>query len=233
VASDVIIVNGGSQVQLVQSLYGLAPNRVFHVPLSGRTRAVEWSTKRVPEEPGTILFFGRADPHKGLEYLVRAQPMICRHIPEARILISAHGKELARCRKMIRDESRFEIIEGVVPGDAMSVTFQRASVVVLPYLSASTSGVLMTAYSHNKPVVATRVGCLAEYVEDGVTGFLVQPGNVEQLADGIIKLLADDARRQNMAKTMPTWLGERQRDIARQTVEVYGSAMRVKRRHPC
>lgn len=229
--SDVIIVNGAGQVQLVQELYGLPANRVFHVPLSVRTTAVKYSTGSVPEEPGTILFFGRADPHKGLEYLVRAQPIISRHVPYARILISAHGKELSRCREIIQDHSKFEIIEGFVPSDAMAVTFQRASLVAFPYLSASTSGVLLMAYSHTKPVVATRVGCLPEYIEDGVTGFLVQPGNVEELANAIVRLLSDDTLRHNMVKNITQWLEERQRDIARQTVGAYEMAMRLKRQH--
>jgi glycosyltransferase involved in cell wall biosynthesis len=223
--SNVIIINGADQVQLVQRLYGLSANRVIHVPLSVRTTAVEWSPRSAPEEPGTILFFGRADPHKGLEYLVRAQPIISRQVPEARILISAHGKELARCRELIQDHSKFEIMEGFVPGDAMAVIFQRASLVALPYLSASTSGVLITAYSHAKPVVATRVGCLPEYIEDGITGFLVPPADIEELAHAIIRLLSDNTLRQNMAKNIRQWLEERQRDIARRTVEAYKMAI--------
>ncbi len=78
---------------------------------------------------------------------------------------------------MIEDESKFEIHEGYVSGERMAALFQRASLVVLPYLSASTSGVLMTAYSFGKPVVATKVGCLPEYVEDNITGLLVDPAN--------------------------------------------------------
>jgi len=226
--SEVIIVNGASQVQLVQVLYGLPAKRVLHVPLSVRTQPVNFSDESVTEEPGTVLFFGRAEAHKGLEYLVKAQPIISSKLPQARILISAHGKELARCRKLIQDPSKFEIREGYVHGDTLSATFRRASLVSFPYISASTSGVLMTAYSYAKPVVATRVGCLPEYVEDGVTGILVPPADIEALADAIVRLLSDDTLRHNMSKNIAEWLVTRQRDLALKTIEAYELAACLK-----
>ena len=57
---------------------------------------------------------------------------------------------------MIQDATRFEIHDGFIPSDAVCQLFQRASLVVLPYISASTSGILMTAYVFGKPVVTTR-----------------------------------------------------------------------------
>ncbi|MCJ7583738.1 MAG: glycosyltransferase, partial [Anaerolineales bacterium] len=130
--SDMIIVNGADQVEFVQNLYGVLADRVNFVPLNVRTTAAMWSAQRNAEEPGTILFFGAARPHKGLEYLVRAQPIVSRQVPHACFLISAHGKELRRCRQMIEDVSKFEIHEGYVSVEEMATLFQMASLVVLP-----------------------------------------------------------------------------------------------------
>ena len=169
--SNVIIVNGESHVAILQERYRVPASRISYVPLGPRTTAARWSTRTLPEEPGTILFFGNVQPRKGLEYLVRAQPIIARFVPNARIVIAGRGKEeLERCRQMIQDATRFEIHDGFIPSDAVCQLFQRASLVVLPYISASTSGILMTAYVFGKPVVTTRVGSLPEYVKDGVTG---------------------------------------------------------------
>ncbi len=79
--SDVIIVNGEEQVQIVQNLYGVPANRLAFVPLNARTTAVKWPGTQNVEEPGTVLFFGDASLHKGLEYLVRAQPIV--HTPSS------------------------------------------------------------------------------------------------------------------------------------------------------
>lgn len=225
--SDVVIVNGADQVALVQKLYGIPASRIAYVPLGVRKTAFRWSARAVPEEPGTILFFGRAHLHKGLEYLVRAQPIITRQIPHARILISAHGKDLERCRQMIKDSSRFEIHEGFVPGNVMATFFQRASLVALPYLSAASSGVLMTAYVFGKPVVATNISGLSEYVEEGVTGLLVRPSDVEQLADAIVRLLSDDTLRHRMGENATHWVSEQRNNVATQTLQAYQRAICV------
>jgi len=226
-ASDVVIVNGANQVGLVQDLFSIPTDRVVHIPLGPRTTAMRWSQQRNAEEPGTVLFFGRAHPHKGLEYLVRAQPLISNQLPHARILIAAHGQELQRCRNMIEDGSKFEIHEGFVSGDVLANFFERASIVVLPYLSASTSGLLMTAYVFGKPVVATKVGSLPEYVQDGATGLLVPPGDPEQLADAIIRLLSEDTLRREMGENAIRWVQEDQERVALQTLEVYEKTIKI------
>lgn len=221
--SDLVIVNGSSQVEYLRTAYHVPVDRIAYVPLGPRTTAAKWARRTYDEEPGTVLFFGRAHPHKGLEYLIKAQPLISSQIPHARILIAAHGKDLDRCRLMIKDETRFEMHEGFLPGIEAIPFFQRASLVALPYLSASTSGILMTAYVFGKPVVASSVGCLSEYVEEGVTGFLVPPGDVDQLAQAIIRLLLDDAARHGMGDNAKRWVMKEKNKVATQTLEVYKS----------
>lgn len=224
--SEVIIVNGRDQVPLVQEMYKVPAARVGYVPLGPCTTLDRWLTKTMAEQAGTVLFFGRITPYKGLEYLVRAQPIITRHVPQARIVVAGSGKEeLERCRQMMQDSTRFEIHEGFVPGEVAAQLFQRASVVALPYISASTSGILMTAYVFGKPVVVTRVGSLPEYVEDGVTGLLVPPAAVEQLADAVVGLLSDDALRRRMGKNVKRWVHHQQEKIAIQSLSTYEKAI--------
>jgi len=225
--SDVIIVNGTEQVELVHKLYHLPGDRVMYIPLNVRSTAIQWAAGTVPEEPGTVLFFGRAVPSKGLMYLVQAQPLVTRQVPHARILISAHGSELERCRQMIQDGSRFEIHEGFVPGDVTTAYFQRASLVAIPYLSSTSSGVLMTAYAFAKPVVATSISGLSDYVQDGVTGLLVPPGQPEPLAEAIARLLSNDALRHRMGENAKLWVEEWQEGITQKTLRAYEKAISI------
>lgn len=225
--SDVVIVNGADQVTLVQEFYGVSADRVAYVPLSPPTTVVRWAERKTQEEPGTVLFFGEARPHKGLQYLVQAGPLITRRVAHARILIASRGEELRRCELMIQDRSKYEIHDGFVPGSAMAAFFQRASVVTLPYLSASTSGILLTAYVFGKPVVATRVGCLPELVEDGVTGLLVPPADPEKLADAVVQLISDDALRNQMGRAAQRWAGVQREAAARETLRAYEKAITV------
>lgn len=228
--SDMVIVNGVDQVDLVSRLYGVPMNRIAYVPLGPRTTAAKWSAHKNSEEPGTILFFGAARPHKGLEFLVNAQSQITSQVPQARILIASYGPDMERCKQMIQDFSSFEIYEGFAPGDLAAAFFERASLVVLPYLSASTSGILMTAYVFGKPVVATRVGSLPEYVNEGVTGFLVPPYDSEQLANAISRLLLDDHLRHQMGQNAIDWVKEKEVQVGAETLQAYQKAISIHKR---
>jgi starch synthase len=181
----------------------------------------------IEEDPNLILFFGRIWEYKGLEYLIRAEPWITAQVPEARILIAGAGEDFSRYARMMVHPDRFIVDNAFIPEDRAAEYFRRASVVVLPYIEASQSGVIPMAYSAGKPVVATRVGGLPEMVEHGRTGYLVAPRNATELAGAVTRLLLDAPLRRQMGAN-----GKRKIEaecspeaIARKTMEVYYRAV--------
>jgi glycosyltransferase involved in cell wall biosynthesis len=106
--------------------------------------------------------------------------------------------------------------------------FREASVVVLPYLEATQSGVVPVAYSYAKPVVATSTGALSEAVVDGETGRLVPPADSAALADAVIELLQNREKRHEMGMAAHRKLHAECSPavVARQTQEVYRLAIR-------
>lgn len=182
-----------------------------------------WDDPAVSEEPHTVLFFGRIAPYKGLEDLIAAQPRVSAAIPEARFVI-AGGGPFDGYRKLIRDDKAFEIHNRFIPNQEVPRLFRRAAVVVLPYVEASQSGVMPIAYDFGKPVIVTRIGSLTEVVEDGSSGLVVEPGNPEQLAEAIIRVIGDEHFRKRLAEgarriaeTRLSW-----KTIAAQTARLYG-----------
>jgi glycosyltransferase involved in cell wall biosynthesis len=101
--------------------------------------------------------------------------------------------------------------------------FAQSDVVVLPYRRIDQSGVLMIALAFGKPIVASRVGGFAETIQDGVHGFLVEPGNVESLAQALTRLLVDNKLRAQMGKAVQELAsGKFSWDsIAKKTASVY------------
>lgn len=149
----------------------------------------------VREEWPLILFFGRIWEYKGLEYLIRAEPLITSKVPQAKIVIAGKGEDFDRYRRMMVHPDKFIVHNEYVSDEKRAALFSQASVVVLPYVEASQSGVIPIAYSFGKPVIATTVGGLPEMVEHGRTGYLVKPRDSNALAEAIVLLLQDKERR--------------------------------------
>jgi glycosyltransferase involved in cell wall biosynthesis len=181
-----------------------------------------------PDDDGsTILFFGRIWEYKGLEFLIRAEPLITAAATDARIVIAGEGEDFARYRRMMVHPERFTVVNEFVSEERCHQLFQEASVVVLPYVEASQSGVIPLAYTFRKPVVATTVGGLPEMVEDGRTGYLVPPRDERALADAIVRVLRNKPLCRQLGLN-----GKRKLDaecappvIARQTFDVYTRAL--------
>lgn len=153
---------------------------------------------QVQEDDHLILFFGRIWEYKGLECLIRAEPLITAQVPDARIMIAGQGEDFARYRRMMVHPEHFIVYNEYVSDDKRAELFRRASIVVLPYIDGSQSGVIPIAYTFGKPVVATAVGGLPEMVEHGRTGYLVPPRDERALADAIVCLLQDRKLRHQL-----------------------------------
>ena len=68
----------------------------------------------------------------------------------------------------------------------MGLYFAASDLVVLPYVSATGSGIVQTAFGCNKPVISTNVGCLPEVIDDGKTGYIVDSKDPKAIAEVVI-----------------------------------------------
>jgi len=76
--------------------------------------------------------------------------------------------------------------------------FSRCSLVVLPYIDGSQTGIIPIAYAFKKPVVVTNVGAIPEMVDDGVTGIIIKPKDHIELSKAIISLLSNPQHLREM-----------------------------------
>lgn len=206
---------------------GISKNNIVVIPHGDYSFFTKYKKDNL-EERNIILFFGRIKKYKGLEYLIMAEPLITKEFPDLKIVIA--GKGSFKEYKKIKEKSNFEIFNEFVPDEMVSELFQKAKVVVLPYIEASQSGVIPIAYAFKKPVVATSVGSIPEIVEEGVTGLIVPPKDHKALAYAVLKLLKDEELRKQMGenafikmKADLSW-----DKIAEKTIRVYKKAIVAK-----
>jgi len=81
-------------------------------------------------------------------------------------------------------QERVKIINQFVPNEEVAKYYLASDVVVLPYRSATQSGILNVAYGFNKPVIVTNVGGLAEFVIEGKTGLVIKPDSEGEIVRG-------------------------------------------------
>lgn len=227
--SNQIIVHGRKLKEQMIKGYNL-PNRKVHAISIGEHRVTpfkKYKRNDLKEDGDLVLFFGRIWKYKGLEYLIKAEPMITKEVQNAKIIIAGTGEDFKKYEDMMINKESFIIYNYYISYKKGAELFQRCSIVVLPYIEASQSGVIPTAYGFKKPVVVTDVGSIPEIVDDGVTGFIAPPRNPEALAEAIIKLLKDEKLREEMGenayrklKTDLSW-----DNIAEKTIEVYKKAI--------
>ncbi len=220
-----LIVHGRQMKQVVMDECRIPADRIDVIPHIAI--GDESASRQTPEDESLILFFGRIWPYKGLDYMIRAEPLITAQVPDARIVIAGEGEAFDRYRRMMVHPERFIVHNEYVSETKQAELFRRASLVVLPYIEATQTGVIPVAYTFGKPVVATAVGSLPDMVEDGRTGYLVSPRDENALAQAIVRLLRDKELRRQMGAN-----GKRKIDaecspstVAQQTLGAYRRAL--------
>jgi glycosyltransferase involved in cell wall biosynthesis len=145
-----------------------------------------------------LLFFGFIREYKGLDTLIRALPEILESYPDTQLAIVGEFYQDRQIYDQLIDallvREAVIIHEGYVSGDDVGRWFAAADVVVLPYKSATQSGIVPIAYALNMPVITTNVGGLPEVVSEGKTGFTVPPEDPHALAQAVEKYFATGGR---------------------------------------
>lgn len=142
---------------------------------------------------GHVVFVGRLDAVKGVPLLLDAFAASHPRHPQARLTIAGDGPARARLEAQARslDLTGAVRFTGYLDETAVATLLDTADMLVLPSFAEGLPVVLMEALASLIPVIATQVAGVSELVEDGVSGFIVPPGDVETLALRLDRLLSD------------------------------------------
>lgn len=144
-----------------------------------------------------MFFFGRIDAYKGIEHLVEAYGIARTSNPKIHLDIIGRGPIRPKVIERI-EELGVGLVNRYVKDAEVKQAMAEHGVLILPYTSATQSGVAAIALGNGMPCIATRVGALPEQVQDGRNGIVVPPGDAPALAKAMLEV-ADDA---DLAKRM-------------------------------
>lgn len=161
-----------------------------------------------------ILFFGRIEPYKGVDLLIKAYLNSNLSNNNIKLIIAGKGKIESNI-----NNPNIIFINRYVSNKELSSLISNCKFVVLPYISATQSGCVMSAFAHNKPVLATKVGDFPNEITDELTGLLVEPNNTEELTITMEKMAKMDfAVFEKHIKSTYTGNGEKSWDFAARMV---------------
>lgn len=149
-----------------------------------------------PENEKILLFFGFVRKYKGLIHLLKAMPDVIKNLDGVKLMVvgdfGEDREEYTNTIEKLEIQNFVQIVEGYIPDREVEKYFTACDLVVLPYESATQSGIVQISYGFEKPVLVTRVGGLPDVVDDKKTGYVVDPQNPQLISEAIIDFYQND-----------------------------------------
>jgi glycosyltransferase involved in cell wall biosynthesis len=193
--SDAIIVHGDNlRSDAIRGL-PVTPDSVFvipHPPLKSYIKiSAQKKFRKRQDGKFRVLFFGRIHEYKGLSYLLAAAPSLHAKVPNVEVMIAGSGDNHSSDLQKMGNPSFITLDNRFIPADEVARLFAEADLLVLPYIEASQSGVLMVAMTFGLPVVATDVGEIAGVIRSVGMGLVVPSRQAPALAAAITQIALD------------------------------------------
>lgn len=156
----------------------------------------------LPTGPPVLLYAGRLEKFKGVDVLLQAMPTIIKQIPSASLLVAGEGGYAAELQQMANELGIAKHITflGHQTQTQLEESYRRCHLFVMPSIWPETFGkVGIEAMSIGRPVIASDVGGVRDWLNNGVNGRLVEPGSSEQIADRVVEILSDKHKLKIMA----------------------------------
>ena len=200
---DAHVAVGQASAKQMEDFYALGRHTVLSVP-NGVSESKTTRVSYFPREDGSLVVgsIGRLDAMKGHDVLLRA----IASLEQVRLVILGEGEQRAALEQLAEDlgiRDRVNLIGWVDDPQAYLPAFD---LVALPSRSEGFPLAIVEAMLAARPIIATRVGSVAEAIIDGETGLLVEKDNVKSLQLALYRLVKDSALRQR--------LGQRAREVA-------------------
>lgn len=184
-AADEFIVHARSDEERLRQIISNQPINLSPLPMLQEFEAAT----RGRRDGRRLLFFGKVRRYKGLDVLLEAMPKVLGRIACELLVVGEFYEDVETYQRLIRRlgiEQHVQVVNRYVTNEEVADYFAQADVLVLPYTSASQSGVAQIALANDLPVIAARAGGLCDSLTEGVDGLSFRPGDADDLAEKIV-----------------------------------------------
>lgn len=181
--ADKVLSVSKKDISIITRKFGV--REVEWVPIAADTG--KFIPPREKPDPPVVTYVGKLEKWKGIDTLIRSFEIVSRQVKNVKFLVVGAG---SLDRELNHSQLPIEFT-GAVPYEEMPEVYQRSSVLVLPSYMEGFPVTCVEALSCEVPVVTTDVGDTREIVLNGETGFLAKPGDYEEIASHITRIITD------------------------------------------
>jgi len=217
------ILHANKMSKLFQNTFEVPPEKIHTVYYGSLDVYKIFLSSKTRENEPIVLFYGRIVKYKGIEYLIEAMKIVKQKVENVKLIIAGSGSFYFDIEDIKVDRS-IMIINKYIPNEQLCELIYKSDIVVCPYIDATQSGVVLTAFAFDKPVLATNVGGIPEVIKHNYTGFIVPPKDPEALANSLIYYFSNPLLKNIMKENIQKIkiFGELSwNSIAEKTLQIY------------
>lgn len=210
-ATSIICVSRSTKDLLEQNISGLGKiTSVVHLGIDPDNPSITDMSKKLLEKfdlqnQKVILTVARLSKGKGQDTVIKALPRILREIPNTKYVVVGDGSVRSELEKLV-DELRLRksvVFTGGISREELGSFYNICDVFVMLSRRGKKESfglVYLEAWAHEKPVIGGNVGGVGEVIDDGKTGFLVDPNDIEAAVESICRLLKNEDLAKSLGK---------------------------------
>jgi glycosyltransferase involved in cell wall biosynthesis len=187
-ASRIVCVSDATRRTLVEE-YGIAQEKI--VTVYNAVDTVRFRPLGTPKEPRTVVYVGRLDRRKGIEFLIRSMPRVLAQVPDALLIVGGTGSHLEKMKALVGRlglEGNVTFL-GFVPDEDLNALYNRAQCVVVPSVFEGFGITVIEALAAGTRVVGSDTDGIREILSGGAYGSLAPHGDLSALAAAIVSEL--------------------------------------------
>jgi hypothetical protein len=178
--SDKIVVRNKTYINDLSKIYSIPKDKIIFLPLWRY-----YPPKNISSKNHDFLFFGRIRKYKGIDNMLK----IAKLCPKTKFkVVGSPDRASITVVEELKKLKNVTVVDYEVSDIEMESFFTQSKAIILPYESATQSGVIVDAYKYSRPVIAFNVGAISEQVRDGESGYLVEAKNINAFISAINKL---------------------------------------------
>jgi glycosyltransferase involved in cell wall biosynthesis len=199
--ADRIICISEDSRRILTEKYGIEPEKTKVITPGVDAANGFFPLQDIEKIPESVLYIGRVDKRKGVDFLVKAMRKVVLHLPGAQLFVGGTGKDLAALRTYSQANGLEKNVRflGFIPDENLNLWYNRVECTVIPSVFEGFGLTAVEAMAAGTSVICTDVDSLRNIVEDGVSGNLVPYDDDTHLSAKIVTLLRDETMRRRFA----------------------------------